>query len=445
MTSVINNIKKLDQVVSVTDFGAVGDGVTDDTAAIQAALNAAKIVKMPIGIFKITSSISIPNFVTLEGAGFGTSSGTAATRILKTGSFTGIVVNVASQLKNLSVDGNTGNGGDGIQILGGRSVVKDVSSFSHGQDGFKVGGYSSQSSANTNLWRIFNVISRSNTRHGMWIAHEGKTSLPDVNAGILVGFESSFNGGDGIKISETIDNQIYGLAIQTNTGIGVHLAQYALGNYIPYSYTENNTGGGTVLDTGADRNCVFGYRAGLVNDEIVNNGADNMIIGRKGSITNIPLHKSAEGFNDIRIVEDGTSGVWKLSKEATTRNLLVELTSTSANADLVVRSTGGGVAGARFSTDTNSVAVRDLRGRTSVTLNFGTIPTSSSVDVAVTISGADSTYGYLASPQFAVPAGITWCAYWDSTASAVKVRCANSTVAGVSVSGTFMVNAFKLS
>ena len=33
---------KRGQFVSVRDFGAVGDGIADDTAAIQAALNAAK-------------------------------------------------------------------------------------------------------------------------------------------------------------------------------------------------------------------------------------------------------------------------------------------------------------------------------------------------------------------------------------------------------------------
>lgn len=58
--SVITNVEdKLAQTVSVKDFGAVGDGVADDTAAIQAALNAAKggAVFVPKGKYKITSNI----------------------------------------------------------------------------------------------------------------------------------------------------------------------------------------------------------------------------------------------------------------------------------------------------------------------------------------------------------------------------------------------------
>lgn len=56
---------KLRQYVSVLDFGAVGDGVADDTAAIQAAINSCTIgngfVYIPDGIYKITSTINIPN------------------------------------------------------------------------------------------------------------------------------------------------------------------------------------------------------------------------------------------------------------------------------------------------------------------------------------------------------------------------------------------------
>lgn len=48
---------KLRESVSVKDFGAVGDGVADDTAAIQAAINANAAVYIPAGTYKINSTI----------------------------------------------------------------------------------------------------------------------------------------------------------------------------------------------------------------------------------------------------------------------------------------------------------------------------------------------------------------------------------------------------
>ena len=49
---------KLEEVVSVKDFGATGDGSTDDTAAIQAALNSAASVFFPKAKYRITSTLS---------------------------------------------------------------------------------------------------------------------------------------------------------------------------------------------------------------------------------------------------------------------------------------------------------------------------------------------------------------------------------------------------
>jgi hypothetical protein len=56
--SVATNVgDKLAQTVSVKDFGAVGDGVTDDTAAIQAAINAAygKTLFVPAGSYYLNT------------------------------------------------------------------------------------------------------------------------------------------------------------------------------------------------------------------------------------------------------------------------------------------------------------------------------------------------------------------------------------------------------
>lgn len=61
-------------VVDVKHYGAVGDGVTDDTAAIQAAIDAVEstggLVFVPFGIYKTTASITIPNAITLQGESF---------------------------------------------------------------------------------------------------------------------------------------------------------------------------------------------------------------------------------------------------------------------------------------------------------------------------------------------------------------------------------------
>lgn len=58
-------------VVNVLDYGAVGDGVTDDTAAIQAAINAAvvasQIVFMPAATYLVTDTINIPMYTQIQG------------------------------------------------------------------------------------------------------------------------------------------------------------------------------------------------------------------------------------------------------------------------------------------------------------------------------------------------------------------------------------------
>lgn len=104
---------KLRESVSVKDFGAVGDGVADDTAAIQAAINTQKKVFFPNGIYLIGSTLTV-NYqgCTIEGSGYSTT-GTTLKRATDT-SF-GPLINVVPggsaegfQISNLYIKDSNG-------------------------------------------------------------------------------------------------------------------------------------------------------------------------------------------------------------------------------------------------------------------------------------------------------------------------------------------------
>jgi hypothetical protein len=69
----------MDQYASVKDFGAKGDGVTDDTEAINRALfqlycrqvnpQVRRTLFFPAGVYKISNTINIPSYCKLEGDG----------------------------------------------------------------------------------------------------------------------------------------------------------------------------------------------------------------------------------------------------------------------------------------------------------------------------------------------------------------------------------------
>jgi hypothetical protein len=70
MSKALNNQIKLSDSVSVKDFGAVGDGLTDDRVAIQAAIDslatAGGTLLIPPGTFAITNTIDIKDNVNVE-------------------------------------------------------------------------------------------------------------------------------------------------------------------------------------------------------------------------------------------------------------------------------------------------------------------------------------------------------------------------------------------
>ena len=107
--------------VNVFDFGATGDGTTDDTAAIQAALDSFTVrggdLLFPIGIYKITSTLTIDKPINIYGSGEGSEyqptqlpaskilwGSAAASPMVNFGGF-GTVIS-GGGINNLMIDGN---------------------------------------------------------------------------------------------------------------------------------------------------------------------------------------------------------------------------------------------------------------------------------------------------------------------------------------------------
>jgi hypothetical protein len=108
--------------INVLDYGATGNGTTDDTTAIQAAVNAGvaqnKAVYFPNGAYLITATINLPNNITLYGETqrkintggntYGTFIKTAANITMMQTSSTGDTYGI--RIENISFSGNSSTG-----------------------------------------------------------------------------------------------------------------------------------------------------------------------------------------------------------------------------------------------------------------------------------------------------------------------------------------------
>jgi hypothetical protein len=119
-------------VVNVLDFGATGNGTTDDTAAIQAAIDSLSStggkVHVPVGVYLISSPIEL-------------STGSGSRSIILYGDGTGQVNNVTNSATVISNSANDnclvirGLGGDGVRDL---SIIDSFSGTRTAGDGIYV-------------------------------------------------------------------------------------------------------------------------------------------------------------------------------------------------------------------------------------------------------------------------------------------------------------------
>jgi len=192
---------RLEQYVSVKDFGAVGDGVTDDTAAIQAALNSLSdndTLLFAAGTYKIVSTGADPTLIipfkknlTLTGGSFiltGSQDLPDDDSFVQQGIFTTADIAVGTSMDNLTLRDMQAEG----QINDGSGVVSDCylilsrrpggSRYALGRcDGFQMHNCKTE---NIKLCSVFgdNVIITNNSA----VSNVRSNSTPPRNAAILI-------------------------------------------------------------------------------------------------------------------------------------------------------------------------------------------------------------------------------------------------------------------
>lgn len=167
-------------LVSVKDFGAVGDGVTDDTAAFQAAIDSKKSLYIPDGIYLISSTLTITatDSLCIAGNNFGHVNDQMAGSVIK---FTG------SASPAIRVQG----GAIGAKISGLFLDIQDSSS-----DGFDFGG----------AWylKLQDCVVR-NARYGVYLHYD----TPDYFSGVAELTSCYFSKcANGVKTSKVDINVV---------------------------------------------------------------------------------------------------------------------------------------------------------------------------------------------------------------------------------------------
>jgi len=291
------------QYLSAADFGATGDGVTDDTAALNAAYAAAAASKqnlyIPAGNYLFTSQLIWNKNVSVYGQ-------REFTNLRKQGNFDGVLITASAAgctFDSFNVHGKTGNGKSGIVIRGTSYInVQNVQCFSHALDGIYIDNTLATGTNGTFKANFVNIVCSSNGRDGIGIdgTGPGTSGAPDniCNACVFNDINLTGNGGYGFK---QYGNDQAGYHAGLNIGcenntVGGMLIE-GIANFLSI-YVESNGTSGLNLGSTSTRNII------VLQGEDVNSyrdvGANNTIMG--GGIPGIRTSSVSAPLNPENVV-----------------------------------------------------------------------------------------------------------------------------------------------
>ena len=262
---------KLRESVSVLDFGAVGDGVTDDTASFVAAIAAvadAGQIFIPTGVYLIDSTIIINKRVSIIGTGNVeqvTAGYVAGTEIRKAATLNGAVFEIAQgkvNIESLWLKGLAGNGGGGIYVRAPNFSAKSVTVSGMGDAGFTIGGVGA--GINVNTWRLDACVSIGNA-YG-YIFNDNDTVV-DCNAGTATNIKSSGNTYDGMYVHQAEKNTFIGSLNEANGRYGINIWSGSKNNvFIGGDNEQNVTADVNIHASAGDTVLVDLGIAGIITD-----------------------------------------------------------------------------------------------------------------------------------------------------------------------------------
>lgn len=255
-----------DIATNLRNYGAVLDGVADDTAAFIAAVAASSRVLIPKGILRVTSSIVINKRIEIVGQS------RFESIVMKDGNFPLFVINHNSEgngmgplLSNFTID-STKNGDTSVGILGndtGRAQYDSLVIQNQGSHGIE------HISGNIALFRDLILVSNG----GDGIKFNGESpAVPNNNACLLLNIDARSNAGWGVNMERGASNVGVGVVVQGNTTGGLRI------NYRNNDFKVYAEANGTDILLTNSSNTIGNYilaNFGIVTDQ---SSGDNTVI-----------------------------------------------------------------------------------------------------------------------------------------------------------------------